>query len=78
MLRNLLAQVASITAVTTLGGWVYVNYFYKGGRRRKAGGHRFGANSVVMMYAEVRPNPADRTTWYQVPISKNLPALGVA
>lgn len=36
MLRHLLAQVAVILAATTLGGWVYVNYFYKGGRRKPA------------------------------------------
>lgn len=77
MLKNL-PLVASLLIALLIGGHVYNHYFYKGGRRRKAGGHRVNSDSVIMMYAEVRPNLMDRSTWYQVPINKNLPALEVA
>lgn len=68
-------RFAFLLAVTTaVGGWAYYTFFYTGRRRRLPGGHRFGEDCITMMYAEVRPDPHDRATWYQVPINKKIPA----
>lgn len=71
MLKNLFVHLAISVAATPLG-WIYVNYLYRGGRRRKPGQHRYTEHCVTMMWATIRPT-ADKATWRQVAIGGKLP-----